>query len=173
MPAMHVRGVVLPDEQQRDLWIVDDRISTTPVPDATSIGTGFVLPGLVDAHCHIGLGFDGPVEDAAGQEEQAIQDRDAGALLVRDCGSPVDTGPTSATCLRSVSSWSPMVFPLIRSSTGYICRQITPDYRCRQVSCTGRAGEGFGGSRTSPSGSGTALSCSGTALSHSGIYPSR
>lgn len=88
---MHVRGVVLPDEQQRDLWIVDGRISTTPMSDATSIGTGFVLPGLVDAHCHIGLGFDGPVEDASGQEEQAIQDRDAGALLVRDCGSPVDT----------------------------------------------------------------------------------
>jgi imidazolonepropionase-like amidohydrolase len=91
VPALHVRGVLLPDEQQRDLWIVDGRISTTPVRDATSIGTGFVLPGLVDAHCHIGLGFDGPVEDAAGQEEQARKDRDAGALLVRDCGSPVDT----------------------------------------------------------------------------------
>jgi imidazolonepropionase-like amidohydrolase len=91
VPALHVRGVLLPDEQQRDLWIVDGRISTTPMPDATSIGTGFVLPGLVDAHCHIGLGFDGPVEEAAGQEEQAVLDRDSGALLVRDCGSPVDT----------------------------------------------------------------------------------
>jgi imidazolonepropionase-like amidohydrolase len=91
MPALHVRGVLLPDEEQRELWVVDGRISTTPVSGATSIASGFVLPGLVDAHCHIGLGFQGPVEDAAGQEEQALRVRDAGALLVRDCGSPVDT----------------------------------------------------------------------------------
>jgi imidazolonepropionase-like amidohydrolase len=91
MPALHVRGVLLPDEQQRDLWVVGGRINTTPVSGATSIASGFVLPGLVDAHCHIGLGFQGPVEDAAGQEEQAVRVRDAGALLVRDCGSPVDT----------------------------------------------------------------------------------
>jgi imidazolonepropionase-like amidohydrolase len=91
VPALHLRGVVLPDEEQRELWVVDGRITTTPVADATSIGEGYVLPGLVDAHCHIGLGFQGPVEDPAGQEEQAVRVRDAGALLVRDCGSPVDT----------------------------------------------------------------------------------
>jgi imidazolonepropionase-like amidohydrolase len=89
--ALHVRGVLLPDEEQRDLWILDGRISTTPVPGADSVGEGYVLPGLVDAHCHIGLGFQGPVEEPAGQEEQAIRVRNAGALLVRDCGSPVDT----------------------------------------------------------------------------------
>jgi imidazolonepropionase-like amidohydrolase len=89
--ALHVRGVLLPDEEQRDLWILDGRISTTPVPGADSVGEGYVLPGLVDAHCHIGLGFQGPVEEPAGQEEQAIRIRNAGALLVRDCGSPVDT----------------------------------------------------------------------------------
>ena len=91
MSALHVRGVLLPDEEQRDLWILDGRISTTPVPGADSVGEGYVLPGLVDAHCHIGLGFQGPVEEPAGQEEQAIRVRNAGALLVRDCGSPVDT----------------------------------------------------------------------------------
>ncbi|TNC16804.1 amidohydrolase family protein, partial [Georgenia sp. 311] len=51
---------------------------------------GWVLPGLVDVHCHIGLGPDGEVsvEEA---EAQARADRDAGTLLVRDAGSPQDT----------------------------------------------------------------------------------
>jgi imidazolonepropionase-like amidohydrolase len=49
-----------------------------------------VLPGLVDAHCHVGLGPDGGV-DVDTQEKQALTDRDAGTLLIRDAGSPVDT----------------------------------------------------------------------------------
>jgi len=48
------------------------------------------VPGLVDAHCHIGLDQHGGV-DREIQEQQAIADREAGALLVRDAGSPVDT----------------------------------------------------------------------------------
>jgi len=44
----------------------------------------------VDAHCHLGLDDQGGVEEAT-TEEQARTDRDAGALLLRDCGSPVDT----------------------------------------------------------------------------------
>ena len=48
------------------------------------------MPGLVDAHCHIGLDAHGAVDEAT-TEEQAVADRDAGALLLRDCGSPADT----------------------------------------------------------------------------------
>ena len=48
------------------------------------------MPGLVDAHCHVGLDAHGGVSDEE-SERQAIADRDAGALLLRDCGSPVDT----------------------------------------------------------------------------------
>ena len=48
------------------------------------------MPGLVDAHCHVGLDDDGR-RRRGDREEQAIADRDAGALLIRDCGSPVDT----------------------------------------------------------------------------------
>jgi imidazolonepropionase-like amidohydrolase len=89
--ALHVRGVVLPEQEHRDLWIVAGRVTYEPVRSATTIAEGYVVPGLVDAHCHIGLGPNGPVRDKSGQEEQAIAVRDAGALLVRDCGSPVDT----------------------------------------------------------------------------------
>jgi imidazolonepropionase-like amidohydrolase len=38
----------------------------------------------------VGLDAQGAVDDAA-TEEQAVADRDAGALLLRDCGSPADT----------------------------------------------------------------------------------
>ncbi|HEX6358270.1 amidohydrolase family protein [Actinophytocola sp.] len=90
MPALHMRGVVLPDGETRDLWIVNGRFRLTPVPYAeTVVDGGFLLPGLVDAHCHIGLA----AEDLDEAEQQAVTDRDAGALLVRDCGAPLDTRP--------------------------------------------------------------------------------
>ena len=88
---MHVRGLGLPDEAQTELWIVDGRISTEPVAGADTVfDGGWILPGLVDAHCHVGLGHHGAVElDEA--IAQARTERDAGALLLRDCGSPTDT----------------------------------------------------------------------------------
>lgn len=87
----HVRGIGLPDEEPIELWIVDGRISREPVSGAETIfDGGWILPGLVDAHCHVGLGPGGGVElDEA--VEQAEAERDAGALLLRDCGSPIDT----------------------------------------------------------------------------------
>lgn len=93
MSAIHVRGVLLPGGENTDLWIDGGRISTEPVPGAETVfDGGFVLPGLVDAHCHVGIGPNGPVElDEA--VEQAETDRDAGTLLIRDCGAPVDTRP--------------------------------------------------------------------------------
>ena len=48
------------------------------------------MPGLVDAHCHLGLDAHGAVDDET-TEQQALADRDAGSLLLRDCGSPADT----------------------------------------------------------------------------------
>lgn len=87
---LHVRGVVLPENEQRDLWIDDGVLHSTEISGATSIGTGWITPGLVDLHCHIGLDAEGPV-DAATAETQALTDRATGVLLVRDAGSPADT----------------------------------------------------------------------------------
>ncbi|MGW0521028.1 amidohydrolase family protein [Crossiella sp. NPDC003009] len=92
-PPFHLRGVLLPEGEHRDLWIVDGLVSHEPVRDAVTLAEGgYLLPGLVDAHCHVGLGPSGAVElpEAA---EQAETDRDAGTLLIRDCGSPLDTRP--------------------------------------------------------------------------------
>jgi imidazolonepropionase-like amidohydrolase len=92
---MHVRGVGLPDEAAIELWIVDGRISREPVAGADTVFgassfEGWILPGLVDAHCHVGLGDHGEIglDEAIAQAEA---ERDVGALLLRDCGSPTDT----------------------------------------------------------------------------------
>lgn len=88
---LHLSGVLLPDGDSTELWVVDGLIRTEPVADAVTIcRNGWILPGLVDAHCHIGLGPTGAVPDAVA-ETQALTDRNAGTLLVRDAGSPIDT----------------------------------------------------------------------------------
>ncbi len=94
MPALHLRGVLLPGEEDRDLWVRDGRLTFEQVAGAETVADrGWVLPGLVDAHCHVGLQEDGPVADLDVAREQARADRDAGALLLRDAGSPIDTRP--------------------------------------------------------------------------------
>ena len=89
-PPLHLRGVVLPDDEHRDVWIVDGRIRTEPVRDAETVAEGWILPGLVDAHCHIGVDANGPVGIDV-QEQHALTERGAGVLLARDCGVPSDT----------------------------------------------------------------------------------
>jgi imidazolonepropionase-like amidohydrolase len=88
--ALHVRGVLLPEDEVRDLWLVGDRVSPEPVPGAETVfDGGFILPGLVDAHCHIGMTPDGaPVSGLDQARELAATDRDAGVLAIRDAGSP-------------------------------------------------------------------------------------
>ncbi|GKQ38320.1 amidohydrolase family protein [Streptomyces sp. A012304] len=93
-PVLHVKGRVLvgPQDIRDDLWVVDGRITYDRPAAARDVRTvaGWALPGLVDAHCHVGLGAHGPVDtDVA--EKQALSDRDAGTLLIRDAGSPSDT----------------------------------------------------------------------------------
>jgi len=88
--ALHIRGVVLPDDETRDLWLDGDRISLHRVPGAITVADrGFILPGLVDAHCHIGIAPGGaPVESVEQAKELALIDRGAGVLAIRDAGSP-------------------------------------------------------------------------------------
>jgi imidazolonepropionase-like amidohydrolase len=89
---LHVRGRGLPDEQPVQWWIVDGVLSAEPVNDAETIfDGGWIVPGLVDAHCHVGLGEHGPVDNIDECVTQAQIERAVGALLLRDCGSPIDT----------------------------------------------------------------------------------
>lgn len=88
---LHVRGRSLPDGEPVQWWAIDGVLSAEPVAGAETVfDGGWILPGLVDAHCHVGLGPAGPIEmDEA--VEQAETERGVGALLLRDAGSPTDT----------------------------------------------------------------------------------
>jgi imidazolonepropionase-like amidohydrolase len=88
--ALRVSGPVLPDGEARDLYVVDGRITLEKQAGAETVASGWVVPGLVDAHCHLGLNDDGATS-VDETEQQAIDDRDAGALLIRDAGSAADT----------------------------------------------------------------------------------
>ena len=88
--ALRFRGPVLPDGEVRDLYVVDGTVTYEKVGSAELVAEGWIVPGLVDAHCHIGLDENGAVPEDV-QEQQALTDRDAGALLLRDCGSAADT----------------------------------------------------------------------------------
>ncbi len=92
-----MRGRGLPGGEPVEWWIADGLLRSEPIAGAATVfgGDGFggwIIPGLVDAHCHVGLGPHGAVgiEEAVAQAET---ERDAGALLIRDCGSPLDTRP--------------------------------------------------------------------------------
>jgi imidazolonepropionase-like amidohydrolase len=93
--VLHLRGPVLVglDEVRDSAWVVGGRLTfeAPTSPGAGVVGLdGWVVPGMVDAHCHVGLGPHGAV-DKATAEQQAIDDRAAGTLLIRDAGSPADT----------------------------------------------------------------------------------
>ncbi|MGL4306248.1 MAG: amidohydrolase family protein [Mycobacteriaceae bacterium] len=89
-PVWQVRGTGLPTGEPVEFWVKDGRISFQSLPNAQIMQGGWVLPGLVDAHCHVGIGPHGPTElhEAV---DQAIVERNVGALLLRDAGSPIDT----------------------------------------------------------------------------------
>jgi imidazolonepropionase-like amidohydrolase len=93
--VLHIRGRILAGPQEGDvrdeLWVVGGRITyRRPAAEPAGTVSGWVLPGLVDAHCHVGLDAHGAVgRDVS--EKQALADREAGALLLRDAGSPSDT----------------------------------------------------------------------------------
>jgi imidazolonepropionase-like amidohydrolase len=90
MAAWKFHGPVLPDGEVRDLYVVDGRVTFEPQAGAETAARGWIVPGLVDAHNHLGLEDGGAVGDDE-IEQQALTDRDTGVLLTRDCGSPADT----------------------------------------------------------------------------------
>ena len=93
--VFELRGsiVVGVDDVRTRAWVLGGRLTferpSSPGGDVTVL-EGWALPGLVDAHSHVGLEQHGAVDQAT-QQAQAEAERDAGALLLRDAGSPADT----------------------------------------------------------------------------------
>lgn len=86
---LHLRGRFLPDDEERDVWIVDGKITWSPVTAARTIASGgWILPALVDAHIHIGIAeIGGPLDtDALASDLRELTRTGIGA--VRVLGSP-------------------------------------------------------------------------------------
>lgn len=99
---IHLTGPILGEREAPEAWLVDGRVTYSRPENLQAFGDraptqlqGYVLPGLVDAHCHIGLG-EGAASDRATAETQAVADRDSGVLLIREPGHPGNTRWTEA-----------------------------------------------------------------------------
>jgi imidazolonepropionase-like amidohydrolase len=92
--AYVVEAVSLPDGQDSVWWVEGGVLSDRPVPDAEQLPGRFVLPGLVDAHCHLTLsrGSAGP-KPATAEELRGTTARlrASGVLALRDTGAHDDT----------------------------------------------------------------------------------
>jgi imidazolonepropionase-like amidohydrolase len=89
-PALHVRGTVLPEGIERDVFVEDGRLTLDPIQDARTLRIGgFLMPGLVDVHAHLAVSSPSP-EGSPGELARASARRhlEAGVLAIREPGSP-------------------------------------------------------------------------------------
>lgn len=92
----HYRGRDPITDEPVELWVVDGRITRDQVPGAVTVADeAWILPGLVDAHNHVGIA-PGLGVTIAQARSFAQQDARAGVLLIREVGSPLDTHPLDA-----------------------------------------------------------------------------
>ena len=95
MRNWHLQGHILSPNSgvkvnKTNLWVNNGIIGY--VPDKISSfkkAHGYVLPGLVDAHCHLGMSSRGATSIAVAQK-QAVLNMKKGTLVIRDGGSKAD-----------------------------------------------------------------------------------
>ena len=90
--ALRVSGPVLPDGEPRDLYVVDGRVTLEPQAGAETVASGWVVPGLVDAHCHLGLDEHGEVDRRGDRGSR----RSRTATRARCCSATAGVPPTPA-----------------------------------------------------------------------------
>ncbi len=86
---MRIRGIVLPEREERAFRIDGDRLRTDPPASKaeTVVDGGWLLPGLVNVHAHPGTEAPGDAFDESLLREHLLGHRDAGVLLVRTPGT--------------------------------------------------------------------------------------
>ncbi|MDR2565878.1 MAG: amidohydrolase family protein [Bifidobacteriaceae bacterium] len=146
--VIHLSGAIVVDGDTEvgDVWSVDGRLTfERPTRAADLRIDGVVLPGLVDVHCHIGLGSMGAVPpDEA--ERQAVLDRDTGVLLVRDAGCPRE--PYNTRWLDG-EPWAPRIIrsgqhlAIAKRYIRHLPRDIVPDQLPDAVAEEAHAGDGW------------------------------
>jgi imidazolonepropionase-like amidohydrolase len=145
--VLHLQGPVLvgPDDERPEAWVVGGKVTferpSTPGADVQTV-RGWVLPGLVDAHCHVGLDAHGAV-DRETAEQQALGDRAAGTLLIRDAGSPSDTRwIDERDDLPKVIRAGRHIARTRRYIRNY-AHEVEPDQLVQRVRLEARAGDGW------------------------------
>jgi imidazolonepropionase-like amidohydrolase len=120
--VLHVRGTVLPEREERSLWIDGRMIREDPVADAETVADGgWLVPGLVDVHTHPGAVQPGDPFDESVLRTDLADHAAAGVLLIRAPGSAAripgwahdaaglprvrSAGPWLATLGRFFPSW--------------------------------------------------------------------
>lgn len=93
--TLHIRGTLLPDGEQRDLFVHGRAFTFEATGDAkTILEDGYLLPGLVDVHTH--LPFHSPAPEGASWEEASLAsarlELESGVLALRDPGGPAPSG---------------------------------------------------------------------------------
>jgi hypothetical protein len=84
----HVRGILLPERQERSLWIDGGVLREDPVAGAETVADGgWLLPGLVDVHTHPGAEKPGDPFDESVLRTDLAEHAAAGVLLIRAPGS--------------------------------------------------------------------------------------
>jgi len=135
--------MVVSTGEETDLWIIDGHLTYEKVDHATTLAeSGWILPGLVDAHCHVGLAAHGGV-DRATAETQARTDLTTGVTLIRDAGAPIDThwmdGRTDLP--RIIRSGRHIARPR-RYLRGFAV-EVEPEDLVSEVRCQARSGDGW------------------------------
>ena len=140
---LHIQGIVLPGEEPEDIWIHDGRISREPAPDAVTVARDcFVIPGLVDAHCHVGIGPQGAVTQAEALR-QIRADRTAGTLLIRDAGSPTDTRWIQSRADLPALIRSGRHIARSRRYLRHLAAEVEPEGLLDEVRAQARSGDGW------------------------------
>ena len=49
----HCKGTLIPDNKQIEFWVADGCISSSFLPNCTTLSGNWICPGLVDGHVHI------------------------------------------------------------------------------------------------------------------------
>ncbi|RUP40469.1 MAG: amidohydrolase family protein [Gordonia sp. (in: high G+C Gram-positive bacteria)] len=142
--ALHVGGRNGLTGERIDLWIVDGVFRDGPVDGATTIvDDGWLLPGLVDAHNHVGIapGLGVTVEQA---RAFAYADVAAGTTLIREVGSPLDTHPLDddPRCPQFIRSGKHIARPK-RYLRDYGVDLDDPDDLAAEVTRQAAAGDGW------------------------------
>ena len=88
---LHIHGHVLPEDIEKDIYVVEGHITFQKVKSAqTVVKNGYIIPGLVDAHAH--LSINSPAGDDVSPKEaaqaSATKHLHAGVLVIREPGSP-------------------------------------------------------------------------------------